>query len=194
MLTLQHIQERRDIMTLKGIPRNTDTTRLIVELVSLLKPYTYIELGVKSGYTFNKISPLVKRAIGVDQAGFRGIVEYPHIELRKMTTDAFAEIWVGDIDFLFIDACHEKEQVLEDFNNFFPWVKSYTGIICMHDTYPIKKELAVDGYCGTAWEAAKEIRNKSIYNKFCEIVTIPGPWFGMSIIRKVAEDKHLEWM
>ena len=181
-------------MSLKGIPKNTDTASLVVELVKLLKPHTYVELGTKRGFTFNQVAPLVEQAIGVDQAGFKGVLKPPNVKLYEMSTDAFAKICVWPIDFLFIDACHEKEQVLEDFNNFLPWVRSFTGIICIHDTYPIKKELAVDGYCGNAWEAAQEIRKVSIYSKFCEIVTIPGPWFGMSIIRKVNVGKHLGWM
>lgn len=197
MHILQRIPERRGLMTIKGIPKNTDTASLVVELVKLLKPHTYIELGVKWGYTFNQISPIVERAIAVDQAGCRGIIRRPTVEIYDYSTDDFAKLWTekrDPIDFLFIDACHEKNQVLKDFNNFFPFVVPYTGIICLHDTYPIKKELAVDGYCGNAWEAAKEIKDDSIYNKYCEIVTIPGPWFGMSIIRKVQQGKHLEWM
>jgi hypothetical protein len=183
-------------MSLKGIPKNTDVTSLIVELVKLLKPHTYVELGVKWGYTFNQIAPLVSRAVAVDQAGCRGIIRRSNVELSDFSTDDFAKLWAeqGDpIDFLFIDACHEKEQVLKDFNNFFRYVTPGTGIICLHDTYPIKKELAVEGYCGSAWEAAKEIRNNSLYNRHCEIVTIPGPWFGMSIIRKIEANKHFGW-
>lgn len=177
-------------MSLKGIPKNTDTASLVVELVKLLRPHTYVELGTKRGFTFNQVAPLVEQAIGVDIAGFKHIKKKPNMILYETTTDKFVEKWSGLIDFLFIDACHEKEQVLKDFNGLFRHVTPCTGIICLHDTYPIKKELEADGYCGNAWEAAQEIRKASIYNKFCEIVTIPGPWFGMSIIRKVEWNEH----
>lgn len=193
MLILEHIQERRDFMSLKGIPKNTDVTSLIVELVKLLKPHTYVELGVKHGYTFNQVSPLVEQAVGVDRAGFKEIIKTSNVKLYEMTTDEFAKIWKSSIGFLFMDACHEKKQILKDFNALFPHVMPCTGIICIHDTFPIKKELAVDGYCGNAWEAAKEIRRVDYYNKFCEIVTIPGPWFGVSIIRKIEWDEHFGW-
>lgn len=181
-------------MSLKGIPKNTDVTPLILSLVELLKPKTYIELGVKHGYTFNQVSPLVERAIGVDSAGFKGIKSRTNIELFTLSTSDFIKQWKDPVDFVFMDASHEKYQILNDFEGMFPYVRPYTGLVCIHDTYPIRKELAVEGYCGTAWDAAKTIRELLGFHYTTEIVTIPGPWFGMSIIRKVNIGQHLEWM
>lgn len=190
------IRERKNTMSLKGIPKNTDVTSIIVEMVKLLRPHTYVELGIKRCWTFNQVAPLVKKAIGVDKLPVSMFVNKnsENTKFYCMTTDAFIEVWEDPIDFAFIDACHDKNQVLKDFWGIFKYLRSFTGLICMHDTYPVKEELLDPGYCGTAWEAASEIRNSVFYADMCEIVTIPGPWFGMSIVRKVRRGKHLGWM
>jgi len=48
-----------------------------------------------------------------------------------------------------------------------------------------------DRYCSNAWEAAYEIRTSEKYKSF-EIVTLPGPWAGLSIIRKPGIMRHLK--
>lgn len=174
---------------------------LFLELIKLYKPHTYVELGVGTGETFNLISPLVKRAIAVDikhlSSSFSTtstsqeiavdvkllncITLHPSVELMHMSTDEAAKQFQGKIDFLFIDACHEKDQVLKDFFNFSKFVKEGTGLIFLHDTCPMNRKLLSRRYCHNAWEAAFIIR--SLYREF-EIVTLPGPKAGLSIIRK----------
>ena len=95
----------------------------------------------------------------------------------------------GPIDFLFIDAFHEKKQVLKDFDNFSKFVREGTGIIFMHDTHPSDEKHCGSGYCYTAWQAAWHIRKN--YSENFEIVTIPFPTTGLSILRK--SSKQLAW-
>ena len=109
-----------------------------------------------------------------------------------MPSDEFAKVWKDPIDLLFIDGDHSKKQVLKDVDNIGKYVREGTGIILLHDTYPIDKKLLSESHCDSAWEAAAEIRRG--YRRFqYEIMTFPGPWAGLSIMRKCSIDKHLFW-
>ena len=169
--------------------KNTEFVDLFKELIKLLKPETYVELGIRKGYTFNQIAPLVKRAVGIDIEIRDSIIRSPNVELIKGYTDLVALEWKDSIDFLFIDAGHKKEQVLRDFYNFSEFVREGTGIIAMHDTHPICEELLEDDRCSNAWEAAWDIRQNSS-DRF-EFFTIPGPFAGLTLLRKAK--KHLSW-
>jgi len=169
--------------------KNTEFVNLFKELINLLQPKVYVELGIRKGYTFNQISPLVERAVGIDIKILDSVIRNPNVELLEMTTDDASIIWEDPIDFLFIDACHEKNQVLKDFQNFSKFVKEGTGIIAMHDTHPICQELLSFDKCGDAWEAAWVIRKNM--NKEFEMFTIPGPFAGVTLLRKAK--KHLSW-
>lgn len=181
---------------IRGLPKNTEFKNLFVELVNLYKPKVYMELGTKKCYIFNDVSRLVPTAIGIDCGGFPPNVNRKNTYLYSMTTDdAFKVIQTTispEVDLLFIDACHEKNQVLKDFDNYSQFVKEGTGLILLHDTHPISKELIDPGYCHNAYEAAWEIRTNDKYKKQFEIVTLPGPWFGLSIIRKATKQLELE--
>ncbi len=160
---------------------------LLCELARLLKPEVYVELGVRDGDTFNSLSPLVKRAIAVDIKPMPKVVRRPHVQLLQMYTSEAAIKLAGQkdfsfIDFLFIDACHEKFSVLSDFRSFAPFVREGTGLIFLHDTHPVNKKLLSSKRCHNAWEAAWEIRQ--MYHDTFEIVTLPGPRAGLSVLRR----------
>ena len=186
------------------IYKETDCAKLIYHLAKMLKPEVYVEIGVKKGYTFNLIAPcisFIKRAIAVDINDCRKYLRNdPSVEFYQMSSAEFVDKLENEnpdhktfepfIDFLFIDANHRYEFVMLDFERLHHFVKPYTGLIFLHDTFPVKEELLEDGYCSNAWKAASEIHKKY---EHCEIVTIPGPWAGVSIIRRVHNNKH-GWM
>jgi len=176
--------------------RQMEFRDLLVELIRLLQPSVYCEVGVKRGYTFNTIAPLVDLAIAVDIAPLN-CIEGPlpgrKIKKYQMRSDEFAKRYRGpSIDFLFIDGDHSRDQVIKDvFEIGRKHVRDQTGLIFLHDTYPAVPELAVPGYCHNAWEAAEYFHKHGSEYKF-EVVTLPGPWAGLSIMRKV-EAGHLHW-
>lgn len=174
-----------------GKGRGQEFRELMSELINLYKPNTYVEVGVQKGYTFNTLAAKVKRAVAVDIGDMRHLKDRANVEKNRMTSREFAAQWTDQIDLLFIDADHRKEYVLEDFDNLSPYVPEGTGLILLHDTHPIKPRLLEDDCCSNAWEAAWEIRKKRKYRNF-EILTLPGPYAGLSIIRKAR--KHLAWM
>lgn len=169
----------------KGQPHQ-EFRDLIVELVLLFKPKTYCEVGVQKGYVYNAVAPLVKRAIAVDIIPFRGIYKKGNSIHYQMDSSMFANKWLTkedpSIDMLFIDADHSSKKLMEDFRNLSVFVPHQTGLILLHDTYPINKRLLDKRYCSDAWKVAKEIHK--FRSTMYEIVTLPGPRAGLSIIRK----------
>lgn len=161
----------------------------IVELVKLFKPDTYVEVGARFGYVFNAVSQYTRRSVAVDIINMNKIDKRIGVECYQMPSLAFAKKWTDPIDLLFIDADHSAEAVIADFNALSKFVTPDTGLILLHDTYPVNERLLANDRCGDAWKVAKIIHND--YTDF-EIVTLPGPWAGLSIIRKVFK-KH-GWM
>jgi len=161
----------------------------IIHLVRMFRPHTYVELGVQQCYTFNNVMGLgvVKRGVAVD-IRLNGVKKRKGVECYQMSTDEFSSKWEGKIDFLFIDADHSYGQVKKDFFNLINWVPHYTGLVLLHDTYPLE-ELETPSRCGDAWKLAHELHR--YYPNF-EIVTLPGPTCGLSIVRQVTKSCHIE--
>lgn len=162
---------------------------LIVELVKLFRPKVYVEIGARFGYCFNMAAKYCERSVAVDLR-LKGIKQNKGIECHQMDSKEFAKNWKDEIDFLFIDADHNAKAVLTDFENLAPYVKEETGIVVLHDTFPINEELLAEDRCSDAWKVARKIHESDKYKDY-EICTLPGPNTGLSIIRKAK--KH-GWM
>lgn len=95
------------------------------------------------------------------------------------------EILDEPIDFLYIDGDHTIEGCYKDFALFSPHV-SVGGYIILHDIYP--------EFC--AWDDSRYLIDKYLKNSphfdVLEIKTSPVN-YGMAVIRKLSEDKNLEW-
>lgn len=163
----------------------------ILHLASIIRPKIYVELGLYKCELFNRIIPYADKLIGVD---ILSDVE------KYMKKTAKTEFICSDtvsfcnqikkspivIDLLFIDANHSKESVLEDFNNFFPFIADQ-GIILLHDGYPKNKEYSSKGYCGDAFLTIEKLSKET--DEY-EMMTIPmHP--GVTICRKRL--RHLPW-
>lgn len=163
----------------------------IVQLVKVIRPKVYVELGLYQCELFNRIIPYADRLIGVDILSETG----KYMEKTKKTkficsdTLAYSEQLKKKpiiIDLLFIDADHSKESVLADFKNYFPYVADQ-GIILLHDGYPKNQAQTQSGYCGDGYKTIAKLSRK---NKDYEMMTIPIPP-GLTLCRK--RKKHLEW-
>ena len=174
--------------------RNQEFVPLIKFLVEMYQPDIYVEVGVQKAFTFNQISPLVKEAFAVDIVPMPNVIRAFNVCICQKASLEFAEQWDRNkqIDLLLIDADHKRESVLADFNALSPFVTPGTGLILLHDTYPAAPNMVKRGLCHSAWEAAREIHSNNRKYKNWEIVTLPGPYAGLSIIRNAT--KHLHWM
>jgi len=172
-------------------PKNQEFRGLMFELVQLFKPEVYVEVGVQKGYTFNHLAPHVGRAVAVDIQIQKSITRLPNVEVYEMESIKFVSQWKTPIDMLFIDADHREESVLKDFHILLPHMRMGSGIVMLHDTHPMSEDLTSDRFCSTAWRAAERIRDKS-KEIGVEIVTLPGPAYGLSIVR-VLGPHYLSW-
>ena len=172
---------------------------LIVELARLFKPRVYVELGISAGFVFNSVTPHVQNyAFGcdIDLSKFNGKrnfeLDKKSIQIFETSTQEAAKLWPQNltIDLLFIDADHKAESVRRDFITWSKFVTPGTGLILLHDTYPIGPKYLKPGYCNDAWIVAAELWWSE---QDFEIVTLPGPHAGLSIIRKRGKN-HLHWM
>jgi hypothetical protein len=167
METAMHIQKYR---------RN-EFVPLMIELVKLYHPKTYVEIGVAEGYTFNVISqmPQIKEAHAVDIKIGDKVVK-PDVFVTtgsasghpperiwhwQMSSQDFVHMWPAykkdGIDVLFIDGDHNKETVEHDFFEIGKFVRTGTGLILMHDTHPMTEELLQPQFCNNAWKFASEL-------------------------------------
>jgi len=163
----------------------------IAHLAWIRHPMIYVELGIETCRTFNRIVPFADRLIGVDinLGSGKHMIHSPKTQFINMETDEFAALLRKDpiqIDLLFIDADHSAKAVLRDFKNYFPFV-SDQGLIILHDSYPESRGMTRKYSSGTCYKAIKQM---SRINRNYEIMTLPfSP--GLSICRK--RSKHIDW-
>lgn len=179
---------------LRNIPPPAETfnhTDFLDFLCSWIKPEKYLELGVRSGDNFFRVSKHCKKAIGVDivpcQKNLLG-----NMEFHVCTTDQyFNNLDANELfDVVFIDADHSHEQSLKDFLN----VKDRViedGFIFFHDTYPYHPDYFDPGLCNDVYKTALYIKNNLI-DEF-EILTLPiNP--GVTIVKKIKRSKQLIYL
>lgn len=167
-----------------------DHTGFFEHLFQWLKPESYLELGIRDGVNFQKLSRYCKKAIGVDTIPAQVEIE-SNMEYHQMTTDEYFETVDNSTQFdvVFIDADHSYEQSLKDFLN----VKDKViedGFIFFHDTYPINSDYFHPLQCNDVYKTALYIK-ENLIDEF-EIVTLPiHP--GVSIVKKIKRSKQLIW-
>jgi predicted O-methyltransferase YrrM len=134
---------------------------------------TYLELGVYDGENLLYVGDGLDRIIGVDITDKRN---------NKSTnfylgyTDSFFEQNKETFDVIFIDACHNIEQVIKDFNNSIKCLNK-NGVIFLHDTDPESEYLLHDGYCSDSYKMNNYLKING-YN----YITLPCLEAGITIV------------
>lgn len=152
----------------------------------------YLELGIRAGSCFNEVAPLAKEAYAVDiNDCFKYIKSNKNMMWFRGKTTDFLNNYnrANKFDLVFIDANHNHESSLNDFELSLPLVHE-NGLILLHDTYPTKEELLSKKYCGDSYKTADVIRRK--YGDVCEIATLPF-YYGISVVRRMPLGKQLLW-
>ena len=109
---------------------NVDSEKILMDLgadilaeINNINQKTYLELGVRDNKTYNKVN--AKSKMGVDTNGAAPFVG---------TTDEYFEQNPDKrYDIVFIDACHDKDFVLRDFNNS---IRISNEWVVLHDMIP----------------------------------------------------------
>lgn len=131
---------------------------IIYNLCLELRVKSYLELGVRDCHVPGLIKSAVPHIVGVD------VTPTPNFpgSFHNMTTDAYFEMCElkGDVirfDMIFIDACHDYEQVKTDFNNSLKYLK-VGGTILLHDTYPVEEFMTQPQWCSDSYKIVEYIR------------------------------------
>jgi predicted O-methyltransferase YrrM len=153
---------------------------MVTSIVRATGCETYLELGLYVGETFEKVFPVVRRAIGVDTKDVRS---QKIGEFHQCTTDEFFLNFRDMVDLIFIDADHRFESTKKDFLNSINILNRH-GLILIHDTDPITANLLDAGYCGDSYKMINYIHTeKPDFN----IVTLPIAEAGLSIITRKSD-------
>ena len=160
---------------------NYDTTlewhkALLVLIAQRLQPASYLELGCRTDPAFLHLSAFCKAVTGVDRD--QALYTKPsNATIYQMTTDEFFLMFgktIAPPDLVLIDACHERHQVLRDFEN--------VRAICADNALVVFHDTANNSYvdpllCDNSYLAAQDIVERGF-----ELVTLPFPP-GISICR-----------
>ena len=114
---------------------------LINFFISKFNYNSYLELGLRDvNNTFNNVNCILKESVDINN-----ICNPTH----HMSTDTFFINNIKKWDIIFIDADHDKNQVLTDFNNAYKYL-SNNGTIIMDDVNPLEEFLLHPNYCNNA--------------------------------------------
>jgi hypothetical protein len=143
---------------------------IINHFIEKYKYKSYLEFGVRDKTnTYNFINCEDKSGVDINPNCGPDYI---------MTTDDFFKSIPKDKkwDIIFIDADHEKNQVMKDFINSLEHL-NFNGTIIMDDINPFTEELTKPEYCHNAWEVFATLRKErsdlemyTIYSSFCGVV------------------------
>lgn len=114
---------------------------IIINNLKNIENYSYLELGLGSGTNFNAIC--CKDKISVDYSTSEATFQ--------LTTDEYFAQLAPDVkfDITFIDANHDYDYVVRDFNNSIDRTNHW---ILMHDMIPPDEAASVSCYCGDSYK------------------------------------------
>lgn len=164
---------------------------LILHIASLIRPRTYVELGVYRCGLFNRMLPFARDLVAVDAdpAAERFMTRAPHARFFAGTTAQFVDSLRAkpmDIDMLFIDADHSKDAVDHDFAGCLPFVREH-GLILLHDTHPQDDSATDPARCGDGYLAIERLSRACERHEMMTLPIHPG----LTLCRK--RTRQLSW-
>ncbi len=119
----------------------------IVNQIVNIESKRYLELGIYHGHNFNAV--ISRDKTSVDN-------QFP-ADFRGTTDDFFAQLDSDEkFDVVYIDACHQAESVVRDFNNTLKHLNP-GGLILVHDLIPDTEELTAPHFCGDGFRVLAQI-------------------------------------
>lgn len=166
-----------------------DYLSLLSRVHALVRPATYLEIGVAQGRTLALAGPETK-SIGIDPSPAISKNVSSNAKVYPITSDEFfgtcdlfEEFEASRLAMSFVDGLHLFEQVLKDIINVERYADKDTVLI-IHDCLPIARltaarERATGFWCGDVW---KTIRCLNTYRPDLNVSVIPTRPSGLGII------------
>ena len=156
---------------------------LIINNLPNIENKSYLELGVFDGKNFAGINAGHKESVDVNgNATFTGTTDDYFAQLKKKIK----------FDIIFIDANHDYEFVVRDFNNS---VKHSTEWVLMHDMIPPSKKYTKPSKCSDSYKVLFHLLTKTNFEVYAMNEN-----FGFTLIKMPAhsivltnEDKNLSY-
>ncbi|MCK9415341.1 glycosyltransferase [Candidatus Dojkabacteria bacterium] len=178
-----YVSKQNDIIDIYGYSRHYDIpstikykqtesyTKLLTWIIKLTNCQSYLEFIQTTEQ--NYISEIIN------------YVKNYKIVNDNITNKEFFETNNEKFDIIFLDKNHNFEQAKLDFDNSLNILNEY-GIILIHDTDPITKELTESIHCDNCFELVNYIENIAELN----IITLPLQETGLSIVMR-KNDKRI---
>lgn len=170
---------------------------VLARIVGLVKPRTYLEIGVEEGNSLRLVAPSTV-AIGIDPALRLTQPTQPNQKLFNMTSDAFfaghdlrAELGGLPVDLALIDGMHNFEYALRDFANLERYCDRGSTIL-IHDCCPLDRETSERErlhifWSGDIWRLIVLLRK---YRPDLSVHTIRTPPTGLGMVRNLDPDSR----
>jgi len=160
---------------------SNNRTAFISTLINLCGYTNYLELGIDDGNNISLVGKNSKvKCYGVD-------INQPSIidgyTFYKMTTDDFFKSNKFTFDIIFIDACHNIDFVINDFENALKIINK-NGVILLHDVDPINIDLvdmAGVKYSGNAYKVIDYIY---VNHPDLNVLVLPIDETGIAMVNK----------
>lgn len=147
--------ERTRPMRVRLFPRRYKESYVNVFLDGLAAPTTYLEIGVRKGYSLRAVN--AARKIGIDPVRTEEMRDLrPNEEFFALTSDEFFASIAADvlkprsIHVAMIDGLHEFTQVVRDFLNLELYMRE-DGAVFLDDFNPVSAERAAETPTGDDW-------------------------------------------
>lgn len=166
-----------------------DYLALMAQIHRLLKPRTYVEIGVDTGRSLALVAPETQ-VLGVDPAPK---VERtpPNVRIYALTSDEFfaridvqREFGGRPVELAFIDGMHRFEFALRDFIAIERLATAQSTVL-VHDTYPLNRETATRErstrfWSGDIWRLVVALKK---YRPDLAVHTIATMPTGLTVVR-----------
>jgi hypothetical protein len=165
---------------------------LLQRVHQLLKPRTYVEIGVETGASIRLAAPETV-ALGIDPEARIDAPLGPNVRIFRQPSDEFftrddvAEQLQGQpVDLAFIDGMHHFEFALRDFMNL-ERLCTPESTILIHDGFPHDRKTAerkrhLNFWSGDVWRLIVLLKK---YRPDLAIHTIAAPPTGLAIVRRL---------
>lgn len=121
-----------------------------------IRPLTYVEIGIRHGYSLSLSPAAIKVAIDPNYGAQEMQFEVPNTSFFKMASDDFfarydlEEVVGGSFDLAYIDGLHKFEYALRDFINLEKY-SSRRSVIIVDDVIPRNEDEASREPTGGSW-------------------------------------------